>query len=200
MLLDPHAPTLGIVALGARPAHLEEISPREMLCAQLASLDGGWVDETLPDDYDEEAEKEAARKAMLAMSAQDDQAASEQRAKNALQSLQSPQSIQHVQALLSAQDWDFVAKANEIRGFVVARILQHVSNPDPRVSLKASELAGKITEVALFTERVDVTASRLSDSDLDKKITERLRKVAVFTEKEIVEDVEVQLVEKRDEA
>jgi hypothetical protein len=56
----------------------------------------------------------------------------------------------------------------------VAKIVKETDHPDARIRLKALDMLGKVTEVALFTERVEVKKTDLSDEELEKRIKEKL--------------------------
>jgi hypothetical protein len=56
----------------------------------------------------------------------------------------------------------------------VAKIVKETDHPDAKVRLKALELLGKVTEVALFTDRVQIKTDEISDEELDAKIKEKL--------------------------
>jgi len=56
----------------------------------------------------------------------------------------------------------------------VAKIVKETDHPDARIRLKALEMLGKVTEVALFTERLSVKTDEISDEELDAKIKEKL--------------------------
>ena len=51
------------------------------------------------------------------------------------------------------------------------------------------ELLGKVTEVALFTERVEVKKTQLSDTELEQKIKDKLNKMALIVDVTDVTDV-----------
>ncbi len=77
---------------------------------------------------------------------------------------------------MTAYDWAFVDQAKELRGYAVSQILEETKNPDTRFRLKALEMLGKVTEVALFTERVEIKKTDMSDSELEQRIKEKLNK------------------------
>jgi hypothetical protein len=56
----------------------------------------------------------------------------------------------------------------------VAKIVKETDHPDAKVRLKALELLGKVTEVALFTDRVTIKNEEISDEELDARIKEKL--------------------------
>jgi hypothetical protein len=56
----------------------------------------------------------------------------------------------------------------------VAKILEETDHPDARIRLKALEMLGKVTEVGLFTERIEIKKTELSDVELDERIKQKL--------------------------
>jgi len=84
--------------------------------------------------------------------------------------------VRHLVAMLSAYDWEFVEQAKNLRGMAVAKILEETNHPDARIRLKALDMLGRVTEVALFTDRIEVKKTDLSDTEIDKKIKEKLNK------------------------
>jgi len=91
--------------------------------------------------------------------------------------------------MLSAYDWEFVEQAKNLRGMAVAKILEETNHPDARVRLKALDMLGRITEVALFTERVEIKKADMSDSEIDRKIKEKLNKFMGVVDVEDITDV-----------
>ena len=91
--------------------------------------------------------------------------------------------------MLTAYDWEFVHQAKELRGYTVAKLTEETSHPDARIRLKALELLGKVTEVALFSERTEIKQVGLSDAELDGELKKRLDKYQALERD--VEGVEV---------
>ena len=56
----------------------------------------------------------------------------------------------------------------------VSHIVKEIQHPDARIRLKALEMLGKVTEVALFTDRVAVKSEDVTDEELDARIKEKL--------------------------
>jgi hypothetical protein len=75
--------------------------------------------------------------------------------------------------MLSQYDWAFVRQAQEIRGYIVARLLEHAASPDAKVSLSALGKLGTVTEVSAFTTRLEID-HRQKDTTPDAVIS-RLR-------------------------
>jgi hypothetical protein len=91
--------------------------------------------------------------------------------------------------MLTAYDWKFVEQATELRGYAVSQLLEETKHPDAKIRLKALELLGKVTEVALFTERVEVKKTDMTDAELDKRIKEKLERLAKIVDVTDVTDV-----------
>jgi hypothetical protein len=96
--------------------------------------------------------------------------------KNALASLHTPMAVKQLVGLLTAYDWNFVEQAAELRGYTLAGIMTETKHHDAKVRLKALELMGKVTEIALFTERIEVKQTGSSDEELEKQLREKLEK------------------------
>lgn len=103
--------------------------------------------------------------------------------------LKTPAAVQHHVALLSQYDWDFVEQAKELRGFVVAKLMEETNHPDARIRLRSLELIGKVTEVAAFTDRVQITKVDATTDELQERIRAKLASLLPKTVE--VETVEV---------
>lgn len=95
---------------------------------------------------------------------------------NALTSMKTPAAVQRLVGMLTAYDWEFVQQAKELRGYTVAKLLEETENPNANIRLKALGLLGKVTEVGLFTEKVEIKQAPASDAELDQRIKEKLSK------------------------
>ncbi len=125
----------------------------------------------IEDHSAEEVEKTKARHAFEAYT---NPSVGDAEKKLQLSLVNSPESVRHLVGMLTAHDWNFVEQAAQIRGYTVAKLLEATTDPNPKVRLKALELTGKITEVALFTERVAVKNESVSDEELTQRIKEKL--------------------------
>jgi hypothetical protein len=91
--------------------------------------------------------------------------------------LKTPESVRHLVTLLSAYDWEFVEQAKQMRGMAVAKIIEETNHPDARIRLKAIEMLGRVTEVALFTDRLEVKKTDMTDAEIDQKLQDKLDKL-----------------------
>jgi len=124
------------------------------------------------EEVESKADAEAARKSFASLVTGQSVATTQQ----ALANVKAPAAVQHLVGMLTAYDWAFVEQAKELRGYAVAQILEEVKHPDARIRLKALDMLGKVTEVALFTERVEVKKAAMSDTELENRIKEKLNR------------------------
>ena len=146
-----------------------------------------WLKDLELDDEEVEtkADAEAARKSFASIVTGQSVATTQQ----ALANVKAPAAVQHWVGMLTAYDWAFVEQAKELRGYAVAQILEEVKHPDARIRLKALDMLGKVTEVALFTERVEVKKTQMSDVELETRIKEKLNRfMGVIDVVDVVED------------
>lgn len=152
---------------------LEKAEPAAVLSAQVAT--SSWLEELGAPPDDEviaDLEKADARKAFGALTATTDTA--EQKA--ALVQLKTPEAVRHLTGMLSAYDWEFIEQAKELRGYTVAKLVEETTHSNPNIRLKALALLGKVTEVGLFTEKIEIKKEELSDNELDQRIKDKLSK------------------------
>ncbi len=154
---------------------VDALTPAQMLDAQiktaLSSDDDDWL--TSPDkDVERLVQQEAARNAFKALNF--DPNADKQ--KIALATLKTPAAVQHLTQMLTAYDWEFIDEAKKLRGYTVAKILDETNHSDARIRLKALQMLGNVTEVGLFTSRVEVTRVDATPTEVEERLRERLRK------------------------
>ena len=148
---------------------LEKADANELLEAQINTTD--WLTELgakPDDDVVADAQDTQARNAFHALTADPETA------KQALTQITLPPAIQRLVSMLTVYDWSFVEHAKQLRGMAVAKILEETDHPDARIRLKALEMLGKVTEVGLFTDRIEIKKTELSDHELDEKIKQKL--------------------------
>jgi hypothetical protein len=172
--------------LDAEVEPVKRVSSRQLLHAQQAT--SNWLQELgAPGDevVVDEAQKTAAREAFAALATSGD----EEKNKAALLKLKAPAAMSHLNAMLEAHDWEFVARAKELRAFAVTKIIKETDHHDARIRLRALELLGKVTEVGLFTERVEIKQVEVGDSELEARIKEKLERFMVTNGQ--LQDVEI---------
>lgn len=158
---------------------LEKVSAEELLSAQVRTAD--WLQEL--GAVDDEAitapfEKEAARQAFGALATAQDKTLQHQ----ALSQLKTPAAVRHLTGMLTAYDWEFVEQAKELRGYTVAKLLEETQSSNANIRLKALGLLGKVTEVGLFTEKIEIKKTEMSDADLEQRIKDKLNRFMNVTD------------------
>lgn len=152
---------------------LDDAEPGEVLSAQHKTVE--WLEElgVRPDEtQDHELQTAAAREAFGSLTTVADEA--EQKAQ--LIQLKTPEAVRHLTGMLAAYDWEFVQQAKEIRGYAVAQLIEETKSSNANIRLKALGLLGKVTEVGLFTDKVEIKKTELSDAEIDMKIKDKLSK------------------------
>jgi hypothetical protein len=167
---------------------LDAASSEEVLSAQVETQ--AWLKE-LGVETDEELatnkEKTAAREAFGALAT----VTPDEETKEKLVALKTPAAVRHLVGMLTAYDWEFVQQAKEIRGYTVSKLLEECENPNANIRLKALGLLGKVTEVGLFTEKIEVKKTDLTEDEIDRKLKEKLAKFMDIEDADVtdVEDV-----------
>ena len=152
---------------------LDDASPEDVLSAQVATEQ--WLAELGVDDDSVVADQhqtEAARKAFGSLTTNAD--TTEQKA--SLAELKTPAAVRHLTGMLAAYDWQFIEMAQQLRGYTVAKILEETKSSNSNIRLKALIALGKVTEVGLFTEQIEVKKVEMSDAEVEQRIKDKLAK------------------------
>ena len=160
------------------PVRTEDATPQEVLnamhkTANLLEELGIPSDE----DIDNRMERQAARDAFSALNFDPDDEAQQRQ----LARLKSAEGVHHLVGMLSAYDFEFIDKAKELRGYTVAKILELTENGDPKVRLKALKMLGDVTEVGLFTTKVEVKHKHedADEEEINRRLQEKLQAMLV---------------------
>jgi hypothetical protein len=158
----------------ASPITLDEATVPVLLNAQATTAD--WLDkigahsEPPQTPTLDEAARAAARAAFCSVT---DPYRDPLQAKSDLLAMSAPPAVRHLAGMLSQYDWAFVRQAQEIRGYIVARLVEHASSSDPKISLAALKTLGTVTEIGAYTERIEID-HRQKDTTPDAVVS-RLR-------------------------
>lgn len=164
---------------------LETLTPGQTLGAQAKTSEWLKAFEDEDDEILSEAQQEKIADTFQALTRQDP------RTKEKLLQLDLPEEIRTAVGMVTAYQWKFVEQAEELRSMSVAKIVKETDHPDARIRLKALELLGKVTEVALFTDRISVKSEDVTDEELDARIKEKLGKYMGAVDVVDVEEIEV---------
>lgn len=162
---------------------LDKAAPDQIIDAQLTTAK--WIEELGLDDetVNKDAQMQAARQSFAAIAA----GATPQTIQTALTTIKVPAAVQHLVGMLTAYDWEFVEQARNLRGYAVAKLLEECENPNANIRLKALGLLGKVTEVGLFTEKIEVKKTDLTEAEIDAKLKEKLAKFMDVSDADIVD-------------
>ena len=88
-----------------------------------------------------------------------------------------PASLAQVRVMLDEFGRQTVMQANEVRNLVMNKLLIETDNPDPRIRMRALENLGKVSDVALFSERSEVLVTHQSSDELKAQLREKLQRL-----------------------
>ena len=173
---------------------LDKAAPEQLIDAQAETAQ--WLNELGLTDtkVDDQAAAATARNAFAALT----NGTTPANIQTALTSMKTPVAVQRLVGMLTAYDWEFVQQAKEIRGYTVAKLIEETESPNANIRLKALGLLGKVTEVGLFTEKVEIKKTDLTEEEIDKKLKEKLAKFMGVTDADYT-DVEDKLLTDDDE-
>ena len=82
----------------------------------------------------------------------------------------------HLEAILSEYDKGLLNTATRLRSYVTNKLLLETIDEDAKVRIKALELLGKITNVGLFSERIDINVTHRTVEEIDSELDNVLEK------------------------
>ena len=168
----------------AAPPPVDKVTPADALNGKIKTDE--WLRDLgvpEPDAIVSELEKQQARESFIALTTN----TPNERQHELVQQIQTPAAVRHLTGMLTAYDWEFVNQAKELRGYAVAKILEECENPNSNIRLKALGLLGKVTEVGLFTEKIEVKKTDLTEAEVDAKLKEKLARFMNVSDAEIIE-------------
>jgi len=177
-----------VIDYSGKPTPLEKEHPADVIDAKVNTTE--WLKGLGAADTDTvvtQAEVQAARASFTNLIS----SAPAEITHEHLTQIKTPVAVQHLVGMLTAYDWEFVHQARELRGYTVAKLLEECENPNANIRLKALGLLGKVTEVGLFTDKIEVKKTDLTDEEIDKKLKDKLAKFMNVTDAEPIEDIEV---------
>jgi len=166
------------------PPSVGKATPAQALNAKINTND--WLKQQGVPDADEivsELEKTKARETFIALTTN----TPNDKQHELVQQIQTPAAVRHLTGMLTAYDWEFIHQAKEIRGYAVAKLLEECENTNSNIRLKALALLGKVTEVGLFTEKIEVKKTDLTEAEIDAKLKEKLAKFMDVQDAEIID-------------
>jgi len=91
--------------------------------------------------------------------------------------LSSPPAAFAAKEFLRVYSSRLAAEMSDVRAAITNKLLELANCGDPKYELKALELLGKHSDIALFTERSEVTITYKNSTDLESAIKERVKRL-----------------------
>jgi len=83
-----------------------------------------------------------------------------------------------LEALLNEYDYELPNSANKMRQYVLNKLFEAAEEGEPGLSLKALEILGRVTEIGLFTTRIEVSVADKPTADLENDLSVLLKNYA----------------------
>lgn len=170
------------------PAPAEKVTPAEHINGKISTND--WLKEMGVPDAEtavSELEKQQARQTFSALTT----ASPITTQHEMVSKIETPAAVRHLVGMLTAYDWEFVHQAKELRGYAVAKLLEECESPNPNIRLKALGLLGKVTEVGLFTEKIEVKKTDMTEAEIDQRLKEKLAKFMDVSDADVTDITEI---------
>lgn len=85
-----------------------------------------------------------------------------------------PGTIVHLESILNEWDQEVLDVGRRLRNYVTNKLIVESTDPDPKVRLKSLEMLGKVSNVGLFSERVDITVTHRTINDIESDLKKTL--------------------------
>lgn len=82
--------------------------------------------------------------------------------------------VVQLEAILSEWDEEILDVGRRLRSYVTNKLIIESTDPDPQVRLKALAHLGKLSNVGLFSERVDISVTHRTLSDIETDLRRTL--------------------------
>jgi hypothetical protein len=80
----------------------------------------------------------------------------------------------NLEAVLSEWDHEVLDATRKLRNYVTNKLIMESTDPDPKQRMRALENLGKLSNVGLFSERVDVTVTHRTVTDIETELRKTL--------------------------
>ena len=76
-----------------------------------------------------------------------------------------------LEKLLKKFDYNLTNSTNKMRQYVLFKLFELAENDDPRLSIKAVEMLGKVTEIGLFSTKIEVSTTDKPTDVLESELS-----------------------------
>jgi hypothetical protein len=80
----------------------------------------------------------------------------------------------NLEAILSEWDHEVLDATRKLRNYVTNKLIMESTDPDPKQRMRALENLGKLSNVGLFAERVDVNVTHRTVTDIETELRKTL--------------------------
>jgi len=85
-----------------------------------------------------------------------------------------PGTIVHLESILNEWDQEVLDVGRRLRNYVTNKLIAETVDPDPKIRLKSLEMLGKVSNVGLFAERVDINVTHRTVHDIESDLKKTL--------------------------
>ena len=76
-----------------------------------------------------------------------------------------------LERLLKRFDYNLTNSTNKMRQYVMFKLFELAENDDPRLSIKAIEMLGKVSEIGLFSTKIEVSSADKPTAELESELS-----------------------------
>ena len=107
-----------------------------------------------------------------------------------------PGAARVLEKLLKKFDYNLPNSSNQMRQYLVYKLFDWAENEDPKVSLKAVEMLGKVSEIGLFTTKLEVSTSERPTEELESELTKLMKTMGLDAIESVAVEAPVEVVVK----
>ncbi len=106
----------------------------------------------------------------------------------ALPALSVKDPVAYIQRVMNPFDYNSEHLVQQMRNFLIFKMIELAESDDPAVSLKGMELLGRTNFVSLFKDKVEVSFSTKTTEELEQELREMVAKLAINSTAEPAEN------------
>tara|TARA_R110000868_G_scaffold259538_1_gene517787 strand:+ start:92 stop:694 length:603 start_codon:yes stop_codon:yes gene_type:complete len=85
-----------------------------------------------------------------------------------------PGTIVNLEAILCEWDQEVLDVSRRLRNYVTNKLIMESTDSDPKQRIKALELLGKVSSVGLYSDRIDISVTSRSVTDIETELRKTL--------------------------
>lgn len=79
-----------------------------------------------------------------------------------------------LEKLLKRFDYNLSNSTNKMRQYLIFKMFELAENEDPKLSIKALEMLGKVTEIGLFSTKIEISTTDKPTKELESELSSLL--------------------------